>query len=191
MSIQIGSECQEGITEREASYWKKKLSGKLPALDLPVDRARVPGSKPKPDSALFTLPPGTCRALEQMALSKGLNTDVILLAIFEVLLFRYTGQEDLIVAAHHSPGIPDGETMVENTILLRSRISGETRFSEFLEHLHQVLSEARTHAALPLQKVLEELNLEMDPSTLLQVIFHFNQPVINFANKAEEPFSPD
>src|SRR4051812_19569668 len=191
MSIQMGSDFQEGIAESEAAYWKKKLSGKLPALDLPVARSRVAGSKAKPDSALFTLPPGSCRSLEQMAREKGLNANVILLAIFEVLLFRYTSQGDLIVAANHVSGIRHGGTTVENTSLLRTRTSGETRFSEFLDHLQQVLSEARTHATLPLHKVLEELNSGMDPQVLLQVMFHFHEPATDFANAAEAPFCPD
>ena len=91
---------QEG--ERLWAYWQTQLAGELPALNLPTDRPRPAVQTYRGDSHAFTLSNELTRQLKSLAKAEGATLYMILLAAFQVMLYRYTGQYDLCGRYSHS-----------------------------------------------------------------------------------------
>ncbi len=114
--------------ERLWTFWRQRLAGTLPRLDLPVDRPRKPVRRHRGDSEIVALDPALATALRQLARSHGTTLFVVLLAGFQALLARYTGQDDIAVGSvAHGRTIPRfrrtfGHLM--NQIVLRTDLIG-------------------------------------------------------------------
>ncbi|HBL57377.1 MAG TPA: non-ribosomal peptide synthetase, partial [Cyanobacteria bacterium UBA8803] len=168
---------QGEVLESQMTYWKQQLGGSLPVLELPSDRPR---------SAVRTFQGRTqswqfCKKLTQelKALSRreSVTLFVTLLAAFKTLLYRYTGQEDVLVG---SPIANRTRRELEgligsfvNTLVLRTDLSGNPSFRELLSRLREVALSAYTHQDLPFEQLVEALhptrNLSHTP--LFQVMF--------------------
>ena len=167
-----GEACQEQL-----SYWLQQLGGDLPVLDIATDR-------PRPEAQTFS------GARKRLLLSKRLTEEIkalgrrenatlfmTLLAAFNVLLYRYTGQQDIMVGCPVSGrNRLEVETLIGlfiNTLVLRTNLSGDLTFRDLLAQVREVVIGALTHQELPFQKLIEELQPERDPSRtpLFQVLF--------------------
>src|SRR4051812_17073792 len=174
MSIQGGTEYKPTPNEgrerfgqqhlEELAYWRQRLSGKLSALDLPLDWPRPAHAKGERGARTFTLPLDARVALKKLAASRGTDLGVVLLATLETLLYRYTAQEDLLVAAELPLGMRPAGTPGSNQVMIRSSISGEATFSSVVEQVRQTVIEAREHASSPFESILTELGREIDPT---------------------------
>ncbi|MCP4661375.1 MAG: non-ribosomal peptide synthetase, partial [bacterium] len=164
--------------ERQLGYWKEQLGGRLPTLELPADRPRPRFQTHRGASVSRRLPAELSEALNALSQRHGASLFMTLLAVFNGLLHRYTGQEDLIVG---SPIAGRQRLEVEgligfflNTLALRTRLEAELSFRELLERVRKVLLDATAYQEVPFEKLLEELQPERDlsRSPLFQVFFN-------------------
>jgi non-ribosomal peptide synthetase component F len=167
------------VLESQLNYWKQQLSGSLPILQLPTDHPRPPVQTYRGTYQSLKLPLNLTKALKALSQQEGVTLFMTLLAAFQTLLSRYSGQEDIIV------GTPiAGRNQVEtegliglfvNTLAIRTNLSGNPSFRQLLSQVREVTLGAYDHQDLPLEKLIEELKPERDlsRSPLFQVMFVF------------------
>jgi len=175
---------QGKILESHASYWKEKLSGTLPILELPCDRIRPKIQTYAGAVKSFALPKSLSKALLDLAQQENSTLFMVLLTTFNILLHRYSGQEDLLVGtpiANRNQAEIEGLIGVFiNTLVLRNNLSGNPTFRELLTQVRQTTLEAYTHQDFPFEKMIEELQLdrELGQSPLFQAMLVLqNQPI--------------
>lgn len=163
--------------ERQVSYWKQKLGNAPATLQLPLDRPRPPIQTYVGKRVGTTLPAQLSDAIKKLGQSAGSTLYMTLLAAFNVLLYRYTGEKDLMVGSPIA-----GRTRVQiepligffvNTLVLRTDLSGNPTFHELLRRVREVAWDAYGHQDLPFEKLVEELQPErsLSHSPLFQVMF--------------------
>ncbi|MBW4500872.1 MAG: amino acid adenylation domain-containing protein [Scytonema hyalinum WJT4-NPBG1] len=159
------------------AYWKQQLGGKLPVLNLPTDRPRSPLQTFKGGQATLVLPHTLTAALKNLSYQEGVTLFMTLLAAFKTLLYRYTGQTDILVG---SPIASRNRAEIEpligffvNVLVLRTDLSEQPSFRELLARVKSTALEAYVHQDLPFDKLVEELQPERDLShnPLFQVMF--------------------
>ncbi|MGD9632020.1 MAG: amino acid adenylation domain-containing protein [Pirellulales bacterium] len=158
-------------------YWKTQLRDAPGCLDLPTDHPR-PSEPTSAGRTLFrNLPEPLREALKQFSRQQQTTLFVTLLAAFKVLLYRYTGQEDLVVgtavAQRERTELESLIGFFANTVALRTRLSGNLTFRELLQRVQQVTGEAIAHQELPFEQVVQLLSIPRQPSqpSWLQVMF--------------------
>ncbi|AFZ33307.1 non-ribosomal peptide synthetase (plasmid) [Gloeocapsa sp. PCC 7428] len=166
---------QGKVLESQLAYWRKQLSGILP-LQLPtLPRSRVQSFDGA--SISFKLGSDLTEKLKAIALTADVTLFVALLAAFKILLYRYTGQSEIVVG---SPIANRNRTELEpliglfvNTLVLKTNLSGNPTFLEVLQQIRQVTWDAYDRQDLPFEKLVEELQPERDLSynPLFQVKF--------------------
>ena len=163
--------------EKQLSYWKKQLGGTLPILELPTARLRTEVVTHRGARHSFDLPATLMEELKKLSRQTGATLFMTLLAVFKVLLYRYTGQDDVIVG---TPTAGRSRAEVEgligcflNTLVLRTNLSGNPSFKELLKRVREVALGAYTHQDVPFEKLVEELQpkREWGRSPLFQVAF--------------------
>ncbi|HZF37248.1 MAG TPA: amino acid adenylation domain-containing protein, partial [Blastocatellia bacterium] len=150
------------------SYWEKQLAGELPALDLPMARSRPPARTFRGNSYPFKLDADLTVRLRELSKGEGHTLYVTLLAAFQTLLYRYTGQCDLLV------GCPvTGRKKAEwgrligyfvNPVVIRTRLSGTLSFQELMKQVRRTVLEALDHQDYPFSLLVESLQPERDLS---------------------------
>lgn len=171
-------EClQQEVLASQMDYWKQLLGGSLPVLELPSDRPRPPIQTSSGKRQAFQLSASLTQALKTLSQQQGVTLFMTLLAAFQTLLYRYTGQEDILVG---SPIANRNRSEIEgligffvNTLVLRTDLSGNPSFSELLKRVREVTLGAYTHQDLPFEQLVEELQPErnLSYSPLFQVMF--------------------
>lgn len=170
---------QGEVLSTQLAYWKQKLSGKLPLLQLPTDRPRSPQPTFQGAKRSLTLSKTLSQALKNLSQQSGITLFMTLLAAFKTLLYRYTGQADLLVGtATAGRNLPEVEQLIGcfvNTLVLRTDLSGNPTFLHLLEQVREVALAAFNHQDLPFEKLVEELQPErhLNYSPLFQVGFAF------------------
>jgi amino acid adenylation domain-containing protein len=179
--------------ERQLGYWKKELNGVAGVLDLPTDYPRASAQQSQGGYKFVTLPREICSRLNELSRREGVTLFMTLLAAFQILLSRYSGQDDIVVG---SPIAGRNRTETENligffinTLALRADLSGDPNFREFLGRVRETTLEAYAHQDLPFEKLVEELHPERDPgrNPLFQVMFQFQNagnPVLQMKDVA-------
>ncbi len=168
---------QGEVLEKQLAYWRSKLGGTLPVLELPSDYPRP--AQPTGAGALyeFSLPRALVERLGAIGRQEGATLFMTLLAAFKVLLHRYTGQEDIIVgtplANRNRPETAPLIGLLINTIAMRSDLSGTPDFRTLLRRVQQTAIDAYTHQDLPFFKLVEALQPERvaGRSPIFQVVF--------------------
>ena len=167
--------------EHVRNYWVKQLAGELPVLDLPTDRARPPIQSYRGASVLARLDPRLTQRLKRLALSHEATLYMTLLAAFQVLLYRYSNEEEILIG---SPSSGRGSAEFAGTVgyfvnplVLRAKLSGERSFSELLGDTRQTTLAAFEHHDYPFDLLVKQLQPERDParSPLFQTMFAFQQ----------------
>ena len=164
--------------ERELAYWRQRLAGMPLALELPLDY-------PRPAIQTFNgarygveLPEATVAGIRALCQRHRVTLFMTLLAVFKVLLFRYTGQTDIVVGApiagRERAEVEHVQGLFLNTLVLRTELSAEMRFSELLARVRETTLGAYAHQDLPFEKLVEELHPQRDLSRnpLYQVTFN-------------------
>ncbi|WP_218081855.1 non-ribosomal peptide synthetase [Anthocerotibacter panamensis] len=168
---------QGATLQRELDYWRGQLAGAPTVLDLPTDFVRPPVQSYRGATFDFTLPTPLSHALKTLSQHEGATLFMTLLAVFKVLLYRYTSQEDLVVG---SPIANRNRAELEpligffvNTLVLRTNLSGEPTFREMLRRVRTMTLDAYDHQDLPFEKLVEHLQPEraMSYAPLFQVMF--------------------
>lgn len=190
-------ECRDaGAWAADLSYWQEELGDQLPLLELPIAKPRPVVPRYDGESVSQELAPELVTDLRALCQRERVTMFMLLLAVFKVLLRRYTGQEDIIV------GCPiAGRTQVEtegligcfvNTLALRSRVRGEMKFPDLLGQVRDTVLRAFEHQALPFEQVIEALNpARMQNCTpIFQIFFNYRNLPMPERAAAELQFAP-
>jgi amino acid adenylation domain-containing protein len=170
---------QGEILETQLTYWKQQLSGSAAVLNLPTDFSRPAVQSYKGGRQLFELPERLTEAIRQLSRGEKTTVFMTLLAAFKTLLYRYTGQEDILVGSPiASRNSSETESLIGffvNTLVLRSDLTGNPTFRELLSRVREVALGAYAHQDVPFEKLVEELqpNRDLSHSPLFQVMFAF------------------
>ncbi len=165
------------VLEAELGYWRKQLAGIPQGPQLPTDRPRPARQSFRGGSCAIALDPELSAALAALGRRTGTTLYMTLLAIFQLLLHRVTGQDDAVVG---SPVAGRGTREIEgligffiNTLVLRSDLAADVPFAELLAAVRGVALDAYAHQELPFERLVEELQPERNLSTspLFQVLF--------------------
>ncbi|MEW6367291.1 MAG: non-ribosomal peptide synthase/polyketide synthase [Acidobacteriota bacterium] len=144
--------------DEQMSYWQRKLGGNPPVLELPADRSRSHTQGFQAAHESVTIPPAVVDALKKLSRLHGSSLYMTLLAGFEALLYRYTGQDDFLIGAPiANRNRADTENLIGfflNTLIIRADLAGDPSFEELLERVRNVSLEAFAHQDLPLEQVL-------------------------------------
>ncbi|MBC7913798.1 MAG: AMP-binding protein, partial [Pyrinomonadaceae bacterium] len=156
---------QGKVLDQKLTYWKDKLADVLP-LDLPSDYSRPSVSSTRGASAAFSIPPKILQGIKQLNQAHGTTLYMTLLAAFKVLLYRYSGQEDICVGTSIA-GRPqkDLEGLIGffvNTLALRNKLDGQMPFNELLEDVKQTMLGAYNHQEVPFDRIVEAVVKERD-----------------------------
>jgi amino acid adenylation domain-containing protein/non-ribosomal peptide synthase protein (TIGR01720 family) len=182
--------------EQQLSYWRSALAGAPPAIDLPTDRPRPPARIGRGARCPIFVPAQLIKALEDLARREGATLYMTLLAALDLLLYRYSGQGDIVVGSPIA-----GRTQAEteqlvgffiNTLVLRTELSDDLTFRELLARVKEVCLGAYAHQDMPFERLVQELAPERDTgrSPLFQVYFNLqNNPreAISLAGLRIEP----
>jgi amino acid adenylation domain-containing protein/non-ribosomal peptide synthase protein (TIGR01720 family) len=163
--------------EEQLAYWKQKLGGGLPVLNLPTDRPRPPVITHRGADFCFNLPGDLVDALKDLGQRESASLFMTLLAAFNVLLYRYTGQDDILVGLpvtnRQRAEVRDLIGFFLNTMVLRTDLKGEPGFRDLLRRVRETVQDAFAHPDLPFEKLVQELQPERDMSRtpLFSVMF--------------------
>jgi hypothetical protein len=161
----------------QLSYWQKQLADLPSPLELPPDRPRSTSPTFSGAAQFLTLPKKPLDLLRQLSRQEGATLFMTLLAAFKVLLYYYTGQEDMIVGTNIANRTRrETESLIGcffNCLVLRSDLSGNPTFRELLRRGRQMAIEAYAHQDVPFEKVVEMVRPERNFSStpLFQILF--------------------
>ncbi|WP_405150347.1 amino acid adenylation domain-containing protein [Sphaerisporangium sp. NBC_01403] len=159
---------QQLTTDRQHTqldYWRTQLADLQP-LNLPTDRPRRPTTNRHGDAVTFTIPAATLTALRRNAAQAHASLFMTLLAGFQTMLSRYTGQNDIAVGTP-TAGRTHTETenligLFVNSLVLRTDLTGDPTFTELLHRVKNTALTAYDHQHLPFERIVEELAPQRD-----------------------------
>ncbi|MEC4811965.1 MAG: amino acid adenylation domain-containing protein [Scytonema sp. PMC 1069.18] len=161
---------QGEVLEAQMAYWKQQLTH-LPVLELPTDRPRPAVATYKGATQSFELSKALSDALKALSQKEGVTLFTLLLAIFKVLLHKYTHQNDIVVGtdiANRNRVETEGLIgFLINTLVLRTKLSGNLTFRQFLTRVREVTLGAYDHQDLPFDKLVDILKPERNLSEMV------------------------
>jgi acyl carrier protein len=157
-----------GVMEEQEQYWLKTFGGEIPVLNLPADYIRPAVHSFEGDSISFDLKPILSEKINKLALETGSTLYMVLLAAYDVLLSKYTGQEDIIVGSP-AAGRPHADLegiigMFVNTLGMRNYPKGSKTFLEFLQEVRENALRAYENQDYQFEELVDKLNLKKDLS---------------------------
>ncbi|MGY2990309.1 amino acid adenylation domain-containing protein [Bradyrhizobium sp. USDA 4508] len=156
------------VLQRDVNYWKNKLEGVPPLLDLPADRPRPAMQSFTGGLYPFTIPPSLLKSVKNFSEREQVTLFSTLLSAFYVLLYRYTGREDLVVGSPIANRVrPELEGLIgfmANTLVLRTQFSANSTFRTLVSEVRDVTMEAFAHQGIPFEKLVEEIQPERNLS---------------------------
>ncbi|HZI73802.1 MAG TPA: condensation domain-containing protein, partial [Gemmatimonadales bacterium] len=168
---------QGEVLERQMGYWKKQLEGMPGALELPTDRPRPAVQSFEGGLEMRSVAPELWEGLKRLSRQEGATLFMTLLAAYEVLLARYSGQQDFAVGtpvANRSRMETEGLIgFFLNTLVMRAKLGGKPSFRELLGRVRESALGGYAHQDVPFERLVEELAPERDlsRSPVFQVMF--------------------
>ncbi len=160
------------------AYWVKQFSDSVPVLELPGDRPRPATRTYAGSHQSRLLRPGLAAALKRAAAERHCTTFTLLLAAFQVLLHRLSGQDDIVVGAPAAGQVMGGANHLvghcANLLPLRSRFDARQKFADYLAALRQNVLDAFEHHDYPFSRLIRKLNLARDPNRVPLANVTFN-----------------
>jgi amino acid adenylation domain-containing protein len=154
--------------ERQAAYWTERLAGELPVLELPADRPRPAHLTYAGATVPFALDAELVARLTEVGRRRGATFFMVLLAAYDVLLHRLSGQTDLVVGTPmRGRTRPELEPLLGffvNALPLRTRVDPGERFGALLDRVRATSVEAFEHQDMPFELLVERLAVPRDPS---------------------------
>lgn len=175
-------ESDEG--ETAVQYWKNQLAGINSLLELPTDHSRPPRPTFCDGRAFLSVPGSIADKLISVYQREGYAPDLVLLAAWMILLFRYTGNADIVVGTlspdpyhAHEKGVIG---LCQNQIVIRLQITADQTGEQVMKNLADVVAEAKTHQQLPFSDLVEHTNpaRELSHAPLFQNLFLWEEAVI-------------
>ncbi len=164
-------------------YWRRKLGGKLQALELPTDRQRAPIHIYHEGRAGFEIPDLLARKIADFSKKHNIVTFDLFLGVFKVLLHRYSGLNEIVVGTSMTNRLQNELKNVvgpiANLVVLRSFIEQNTDFMTVLKNVSKNVREAEKYQAMPFDKLVLELDPENDMSrtALFDVLFQYEDSI--------------
>jgi amino acid adenylation domain-containing protein/natural product biosynthesis luciferase-like monooxygenase protein len=155
---------QGKVLEEQLAYWRERLKGAPARLELPTDRARPSRPSYKGAAVYFEIPAAQSQRLQELARREGVTLFMVLLAAYQVLLSRWSGQEDVVVgtpiAGRRQRQLENVIGFFVNTLALRTNLAGDPSFKELLGRARDVALGAFSHQELPFERLVQELQPE-------------------------------
>ena len=164
-------------------FWLSQFSGPLPVLDMPGDHPRPPVRSYKGCYQERTISRQSGKEIKRAAAKNGSTLFTALFAAFEVLLYRWTGQDDLIIgipsAGQNRVGSDELVGHCANLLPIRSRLDGKQPFVDFLQSVKRTLLDVSEHQGYTFGSLIQKLSLPRDPrrSPLLAATFNLDPPL--------------
>ncbi|TRU77564.1 MAG: amino acid adenylation domain-containing protein [Microcystis viridis Mv_BB_P_19951000_S69] len=176
---------QGEILENQLNYWKKQLTAAPPLLELPTDKPRPANPNFRGHSISFQINSELTEKLKLLSQKSGGTLFMTLLAALNTLLFRYSGQDDILIG---TPTANRNRQEIEpligffvNTLVLRNSLEGNPTFSGLLQQARNVVLEAYANQDVPFEQVVDALEIERSLSynPLFQVMFALQNATLN------------
>ncbi|MFM6355018.1 amino acid adenylation domain-containing protein [Planktothrix sp.] len=176
---------QGEILENQLNYWKKQLTGAPPLLELPTDKPRPATPNFQGHSISFQIDSELTEKLKLLSQKSGATLFMTLLVALNTLLFRYSGQDDILIG---TPTANRNRQEIEpligffvNTLVLRNSLEGNPAFSALLQQARNVVLEAYANQDVPFEQVVDALEIERSLSynPLFQVMFALQNAPLN------------
>jgi amino acid adenylation domain-containing protein len=164
-------------TEHLATYWKQRLDGAPGLLAMPLDRARPPVQNFNGARIEFALDADLSQRIERLARERNATPYMVVFAAFQVLLHRYTGQQDMVIATpianRPSPELEALVGLFFNTLPMRADCAGDPEFATLLERVRDAALQDYAHQDMPFVKIVELLQPEraLSHNPLVQAMF--------------------
>nr|WP_017905470.1 non-ribosomal peptide synthetase [Pseudomonas fuscovaginae] len=169
---------EAGEQERQLAYWRQALGGEQPVLELPTDHPRPVSRSFAGASCNLTLDLALGDGLKALARRESVSLFSVLLASFQALLHRYSGQADIRVgvpvANRERPEVERLIGFFVNTQVLKAEVDGQQSFEQLLHQVWLTVQEAQAHQDLPFEQLVEALEpgRNLSHSPLFQVMFN-------------------
>jgi amino acid adenylation domain-containing protein len=194
------AQIEEGRLDNQLEHWKGRLKGATPSLNLPFDfpRPAIAGDRGAKQSILLSKQ--LADAIKSISRNEGVTPYITMLAAWQTLLSRYTGQTDIAVGSPVA-GRDSVETesligLFVNTVVLRGDLSGQISFRDLLSRTREVALGAFANQELPFERLVEELQPErtLDHTPLFSVMFTLQNspmPALEFGGLKLQPMAID
>ncbi|MBI1841944.1 MAG: HAD-IIIC family phosphatase, partial [Verrucomicrobia bacterium] len=177
-----------GRCAEDLAYWLRQLANPPGSLELPTDKPRPAVLSYEGALEFRTVPASTRASVETLARTERATPFAVLMATFQALLHRYTGQTDVLVGTpvwgRSHPVFEELAGCFVNTVVVRNEVAGETAFRDQVRRVRLTAMEALAHEGLPFEQLVEALQLGRDLSRtpLFQVMLVFqNTPAIGLS----------
>jgi amino acid adenylation domain-containing protein len=168
---------ETGETRKQQEYWRKQLEGEIPVLNIPTDYPRSEIQRFEGDTVKFEIGSETTRVLKKRAKEQNATLYMVLLAVYNVLLSKLCGQEDIIIGAptagrrHADLHLIIG--MFINTLVMRNYPTGQKTFKEFLDEVKERTLAAFENQDYPFDELVDQIAVTRDTSRnpLFDVMF--------------------
>ncbi len=184
----------------ELDFWRTHLAGAPTVTELPADRPRVEGETFEGATHHFTLDAQIAEAVRALSSATGVTPYMLLLASFATLLYRSSGQDDILfggpMANREQPGLEHLIGFFANTIVVRVRMDGNPTFAELLSRVRDSVLASYEHQEVPLELVVEAVRPERVPGVnpLFQVNFRVrvgDAPALDLQGTSARPLPVD
>lgn len=181
--------------KKQEEYWKKRFAGEIPVLNLPLDYKRPAVQSFEGDRLFFSIDKETTVSLNTLCSSKQVTLNTLLFAVYNVLLYRCTGQDDIIVATPVSgrrhTDIQNLIGMFVNTLPIRNFPDGNKGFVQFLNEVKENLSDAIDNQDYQFEKLISKLDINRDPgrNPLFDTMFVLQNTDVNEFTVGDLKFS--
>jgi amino acid adenylation domain-containing protein len=165
------------LLQAELDFWRAQLAGAPTVVKLPIDKPRPPALMFDGESYTVVLDDGLAAAVRDLCQSRGVTPYMLLLAAFATLLYRHSGQDDILLggpmANREQPGLEHLVGFFANTVVVRARLAGNPTFAELLEGVRESVLRSYEHQEIPLPMVVDAVSPERRPGVnpLVQVNF--------------------
>jgi amino acid adenylation domain-containing protein len=165
----------------QIAYWRAELDGLPPVLELPADRPRPAVASGRGATVEFAIPADLTGSIAELARRRGVSMFMVLHAAYAALLARLAGVDDVAigtpVAGRGEQALDDLVGMFVNTLVLRTPIAADASFAELLARVREADVRAFSHADLPFERLVEELNpvRSQAHSPIVQTLLTFEQ----------------
>ncbi|WP_429848139.1 amino acid adenylation domain-containing protein [Brevibacillus panacihumi] len=167
--------------ERQLTYWEEQLSGELPVLDLPTDKPRPAIQTYRGTIHQRSADAKLLQKLNRIARQNQTTLYTLLLSAYQILLHRYTGQDDILVGSPSAGRTRARDAKLVgylvNPLVMRGCLSGQPSFEQFLARMRQVVGEALANQLCPFSEVVKRVGQDRDPSRspIFQTMFVMQQ----------------
>ncbi len=183
--------------KQQSDYWKQQLAGVPPVLQMPTDRQRPSVQTFRGDIEKFYIDRELTQQLRQICQTSGATLFMVLLSAFSILLYRYSGQDDIVIgspiANRNCIEIEKLIGFFANTLALRVRLSEDLTYLDLLHQVKEVALAAYSHQDLPFEILVDELKIDrhLSHNALFQVVFALQNNPLPFIKLPDLELSSD